>query len=281
MALARIKTWNLGEILTAADLNAEFNNFINNGISLISPATADLAMGGFRLTGVSAGSVSNPAVQPTGDTNTGMYFSGSDAIDFATGSVRALSIGTAAVGVNYFQISPSATGANISLTALGSDTNPGIDLITKGTGQINFKRAAGATTDGQMASGVFIWGAPTSSGTSSGDIALKNTGAYRFTNAAGTSLANYAIHGSSTNDMEFEVPATDDKYSFYWAGSLRGRLVMESSGFGVLFSNESSGDHSNPAAGGCVLYTTNTGGGKTQLVARFPTGAAVQVAVET
>lgn len=40
MALARIKTWIAGDVLTAADLNAEFNNLLNNPISLISPTTA-------------------------------------------------------------------------------------------------------------------------------------------------------------------------------------------------------------------------------------------------
>lgn len=39
MALSRIKTWIAGDTLTAADLNAEFNNILNNPISLISPTT--------------------------------------------------------------------------------------------------------------------------------------------------------------------------------------------------------------------------------------------------
>ena len=41
MALARIKTW-IAEILTAADLNAEFNNILNNALTLISPLTGSL-----------------------------------------------------------------------------------------------------------------------------------------------------------------------------------------------------------------------------------------------
>src|SRR5574338_204658 len=39
MALARVKTWNPGDILTANDLNNEFNNILNNPITLISPTT--------------------------------------------------------------------------------------------------------------------------------------------------------------------------------------------------------------------------------------------------
>lgn len=39
MALARVKVWIPGDVLTAADLNGEFNNVINNPITLISPTT--------------------------------------------------------------------------------------------------------------------------------------------------------------------------------------------------------------------------------------------------
>lgn len=39
MSLSRIKVWIPGDILTAADLNAEFNNLLNNPISLVSPTT--------------------------------------------------------------------------------------------------------------------------------------------------------------------------------------------------------------------------------------------------
>lgn len=43
MSLARVKTWIPGDILTASDLNAEFNNVINNPVSLISNATSLVA----------------------------------------------------------------------------------------------------------------------------------------------------------------------------------------------------------------------------------------------
>jgi hypothetical protein len=36
MALSRVKTWS-AETLTAADLNAEFNNILNNAVSLVTP----------------------------------------------------------------------------------------------------------------------------------------------------------------------------------------------------------------------------------------------------
>ncbi len=104
MALARIKTWTLGEILTAGDLNSEFNNILNNPISLISPATADIAMGGFRLTGVSGGSVSSPGIQATGDSNTGIYFSAADTLDISAGGTRAVTITATRMRFPYFAV---------------------------------------------------------------------------------------------------------------------------------------------------------------------------------
>ena len=49
MSLARVKTWSAGEVLTASDLNAEFNNILNNPVSLISPLTAALDLNGVEL----------------------------------------------------------------------------------------------------------------------------------------------------------------------------------------------------------------------------------------
>jgi hypothetical protein len=42
MTLTRIKTWVPGDILTAADLNAEFNNLLANATTLISPLQGDV-----------------------------------------------------------------------------------------------------------------------------------------------------------------------------------------------------------------------------------------------
>ena len=50
MAISRVKTWIVGDILTAADLNAEFNNVINNALSLVSPLTGILNVNNQQLT---------------------------------------------------------------------------------------------------------------------------------------------------------------------------------------------------------------------------------------
>lgn len=50
MALSRVKTWISGEVLTASDLNNEFNNLLNNALSLVSPLTGDLNFNGNKAT---------------------------------------------------------------------------------------------------------------------------------------------------------------------------------------------------------------------------------------
>lgn len=45
MSLARVKVWSPGDVLTADDLNGEFNNVLNNPITLISPTTAAINFG--------------------------------------------------------------------------------------------------------------------------------------------------------------------------------------------------------------------------------------------
>jgi hypothetical protein len=50
VSLSRVKSWISGEVLTASDLNAEFNNVLTNAISLISPLTSTLDIDGNTLT---------------------------------------------------------------------------------------------------------------------------------------------------------------------------------------------------------------------------------------
>jgi fibronectin-binding autotransporter adhesin len=50
VAILRVKTWSAGEVLTASDLNAEFNNILNNPVALWSPAGAAVDFDGQTLT---------------------------------------------------------------------------------------------------------------------------------------------------------------------------------------------------------------------------------------
>lgn len=88
MAISRIKNWVAAEILTAADLNAEVNNILNNALSLVSPWTANMAAGGFRLTGLHAGTVGDPSLQFTSDVNTGIFSPSADRVGVAHGGIQ-------------------------------------------------------------------------------------------------------------------------------------------------------------------------------------------------
>ena len=69
MAVSRVKTWVSDETLTASDLNAEFNNILNNGEDLAWPATKAKAIdisgagitpdGSFHIHTASAGAVTS------------------------------------------------------------------------------------------------------------------------------------------------------------------------------------------------------------------------------
>jgi len=49
VALSRVKRWNRNEILLSTDLNAEFDNLVNNAQSLVFPLTQDLDVGGYLM----------------------------------------------------------------------------------------------------------------------------------------------------------------------------------------------------------------------------------------
>lgn len=137
MAITRVKVWANAEILTAADLNGEFNNIIDNALSAVSPWTGNMSAGGFRLIGLGLGSVSDPAVQFTGDTNTGIFSSAADTLDVSVGGVRTERHNTVASGVNFVDLTAAATGNGPLIAAAGSDANVSLNLNTKGTGTVN------------------------------------------------------------------------------------------------------------------------------------------------
>lgn len=63
MAVSAYKTYSAGEILTAADLNASFNQLHNNGTDVAFPLTKNGAAGGFILTGLGAGTAAGHSVR--------------------------------------------------------------------------------------------------------------------------------------------------------------------------------------------------------------------------
>lgn len=66
MAISRLTTWSSGQTLTASALNAEFNNIINNGVDLWSPASKSTSFGGYSLVLDAAGVTSLQSPGTTG-----------------------------------------------------------------------------------------------------------------------------------------------------------------------------------------------------------------------
>jgi len=246
-----------GDYLTVADIN-QFRSAV------------ELLEAGPILPNV--GSISAPAYSFQGDSNTGIWRSGADTIDFAVGAVRALQLITTASGVNYHLFAPSATGNAAVHQVAGSDTNIGLQLVTKGTGPHIFSRASGSTEDARISSGIVLVGTTLGTGSVAGDIVSKNTGAHRFVNFAGTSAANYGIISDVSDNLQLHVPGASDSINFHFANALYGWLQMQNSGLGLLFS-ESSADHAAPSANQFVMFGKDNGSGKTQVAVRFNTGA--------
>ena len=130
MALSRIKTWIAGEVLTASDLNAEYNNLLNNALTLISPLTGTLDIDGNTITldaaaatqVVSSGAVSWDFTSgaKTGTPGTGgsvERFSAQTFTDSATAGS-----GTATAAVFYSIAAPTLAATNSSVTTTDAAT---------------------------------------------------------------------------------------------------------------------------------------------------------------
>lgn len=121
MALSRVKTWIAAEVLLASDLNAEFNNLINNAGSLISPATANFDLDGFSLV---MDSDADSAIKVSTDDLFEMTLSGVSLFHFD---------GTTASSVNGMIFYSAATGNGVRISPRGSDTDISMLLRPKGT----------------------------------------------------------------------------------------------------------------------------------------------------
>lgn len=140
MALSRSKTWSSAEVLTASELNGEFNNILNNAASLISTIALvfneDSADLDFRIEGAN-------------NTNLFTLDAGQDAIGLGTGVLTgtfmsitagaqaraiATSIGMALhITADIYTDTDSASGTN----AIGSTVHIGIGTYADSGG--NFR----------------------------------------------------------------------------------------------------------------------------------------------
>jgi len=146
MTLARQKTWST-ETLTVADINAEFDNIIDNEFTIGWPADRARSLSSQALV-LDSGGLSN--LRASSDNILVLTLNGSTAETW-TGSSND---GTRAVSWIF------PTSSDVTLTATGSTTHHGIDIIPKGTGGVKIDgfRANGLTDGNGLACARFFSG---------------------------------------------------------------------------------------------------------------------------
>lgn len=119
MALSRIKVW-AAEVLTYSSLNSEFDNLLNNALSLISPLTGNLAAGAFKITGLGAGTDRTDAASlATIQDGTGIYVATVGGTADAITLTPSPAITAYAAGQAFYWIASGANTTAATLTVSG------------------------------------------------------------------------------------------------------------------------------------------------------------------
>lgn len=143
MSISRVKNWIAAETLSASDLNAEFNNFVNylNGTAtaaFISPAITGTVTGGANyvagLVGIGDGAVGAPGLYFTSDTDNGAYRIGANNWALSAAGAKALELSSGAV------TAWSALGVGMAPTNV-------VDILktVDGPGSVSIKNASNGT----------------------------------------------------------------------------------------------------------------------------------------
>ena len=247
MALSRVKTWVAGDTLTAADLNAEFNNTLNNPISLISPTTGAI---NFNLQAhtnfVIQNLTSDPAVATTGR----LYLN-------TANKQMSVDDGTIIRVMPTVSATASLPG---SLVTVSSSESQKYQILGMGTsGQIL------TVTSSSMAP---AWAAPSASGSLSG-FGSTGTAAY-YTNTSSGTLAGEATvlyataFGFATGGTAAaNTTAMNSAIAAFNASTHGATLILPNGSFNINACNAftkggvvSGGGMAGSSAGGTRLVTT-------------------------
>ena len=205
MALTRLNEFDAGTPLAETEIEGEFDNIYANSLSLISPLTGNLSIGGFRLTGFGLGTVGDPSIQFTGDTNTGVYSTAADTFDITTGGVRAASFGASAL---IAAAPEDARTATVDVAAIIRSTTSGVPAASIGTG-LQFDAESADENPSTLGRVDFIFTDVTAASEDSVmDILLRTAGAaegarYRFQS---TGAFLYTITGAPTAARTITIP---------------------------------------------------------------------------
>ena len=237
MALSRVKTWVADEVLSASNLNAEFNNILNNALSLISPVTGALDFDGKELI-------------LDGDGDTSITSDTDDRIDFRIGGTDSMFLGHATGNTaGFLTVDPLAFTATAA-TNIARLMVAGTNALTVPAGTTAI--AAGLhvaepnlTATGTITSAVslYVAAAPTEGGTNNyalwvdagatqldGAVTMASTlnvtGAVDVTGTL--TVASDIIHQGDTNNT---IGFTTDTQTFTTGGSAR--ITLTDSGLKV------------------------------------------------
>jgi hypothetical protein len=157
-----------------------------------------------------AGTLSAPGWAVTGDTDTGLWAPAANTLSVSAGGVEVERWNTVASGVDYFSITPSATGAHtITLGAAGTDASIDIAITPKGGGSL--------TTSGSATNQI------SSTTSSTGGRAVYGVA------SATTSSSSAGVYGQSSGDGGVGVQGVELSSS----GSTYGGYFSSAGSFGI------------------------------------------------
>ena len=268
MALTRLNSFATGSVVTNAIATGEFDNIYNNALTLISPLTGNLAAGGNLITGLGLGTVGSPSLQFTGDTNTGIFSSGADALVLAGGGLSLMSL-TSTPAAGIVSINPGAISAtaatNVGRLFVGGGTAltipAGVTAIVAGLWVAEPNLTATGTIT--SAATVYIADAPTEA---TNDYALwGDAGNVRFDASIGMGVTSAGSAGSiqwnATGDtgpsifadsttLRFKGGTTDTE----WYNQANGAELMRLTNAGILLLGTT--DDTAGGAGDLIFVAT-------------------------
>ena len=121
-------------------INATNLNKIEDGIFATITQDGSTSMSGQFVT--IAGTATTPSIAPTGDSNTGVFFSGADVINLSSGGTRIMTASTSSIAITNSQIFVNAGTAGTPSISPTGDGNTGVyfraaDQVTVASGGIS------------------------------------------------------------------------------------------------------------------------------------------------
>lgn len=228
MAVTRVKEWSAGEVLTAADLNAEFDNVLDNGESLAWPATGSKDFNGQELI-------------LDADQDTSITADTDDRVDFRIAGSDCAHFGHASGNTGAFFLFDTKAFSSTASTDIGRLRIGNTNALTVPTGTTSvaaalFVEEPNLTATGTITSAatLYIEAAPTEG--SSNYALWVDDGAAQFDSTVDIdgvlTIASDIVHAGDTNN---KIAFTTDAQSFETGGT--SRLDLSDSGMRLGAAN--------------------------------------------